>query len=60
MTVGAAKGQIVADGFKVGPVLPTDNDAWFVTGQAPAAGSKQPPGSSITITTQETKPGSCP
>jgi serine/threonine-protein kinase len=60
MTVGAAKTQIVADGFKVGPVLPTDNDAWFVTAQAPAAGSKQPPGSSITITTQDTKPATCP
>ena len=60
MTVGDAKAKIVADGFTVGPVLPTDNDAWFVTGQAPAAGSLAPPKSQITITTQETKPASCP
>jgi eukaryotic-like serine/threonine-protein kinase len=60
MTVGAAKSQIVADGFKVGPVLPQDNDAWFVNAQAPAAGSKQPPGTSITITTQDTLPAGCP
>jgi serine/threonine-protein kinase len=60
MTVGEAKAKIVEDGFTVGPVLPTDNDAWFVNGQAPAAGSKEPPGTSITITTQETKPGTCP
>ena len=59
MTVGAAKAQIVADGFTVGPVLPTDNDAWFVNGQAPAAGSKHPPGSPITITTQDTTPTGC-
>jgi serine/threonine-protein kinase len=58
--VGDAKAQIVADGFSVGPVLPTDNDAWFVNGQAPTAGTKAPPGSQITITTQETKPASCP
>jgi len=60
MTVGEAKTQIVADGFTVGPVLPTDNDAWFVNGQAPASGTKAPPKSQITITTQETKPASCP
>jgi beta-lactam-binding protein with PASTA domain len=60
MTVGDAKAKIVADGFTVGPVLPTDNDAWFVNGQAPSAGSLAPPKSQITITTQETKPGSCP
>jgi eukaryotic-like serine/threonine-protein kinase len=60
MTVGDAKAKIVADGFTVGPVLPTDNDAWFVNGQAPSAGSLAPPKSPITITTQETKPGSCP
>jgi eukaryotic-like serine/threonine-protein kinase len=59
MTVSAAKAQIVADGFTVGPVLPTDNDAWFVNGQAPAAGSKHPPGSPITITTQDTTPPGC-
>jgi hypothetical protein len=58
--VGAAKSQIVADGFKVGPVLPQDNDAWFVNAQAPAAGSKQLPGTSITITTQDTLPTTCP
>jgi len=60
LTVGDAKTQIVADGFTVGPVLPTDNDAWFVNGQSPAAGAKAPPKSQITITTQETKPASCP
>jgi beta-lactam-binding protein with PASTA domain len=60
MTVADAKTAIVADGFTVGPVLPTDNDAWFVTGQAPNAGTKAPPKSQITITTQETKPASCP
>jgi beta-lactam-binding protein with PASTA domain len=60
LTVGDAKTQIVADGFKVGPVLPQDNDAWFVNAQSPAAGSKQPPGTSITITTQDTKPATCP
>jgi len=60
MTVGDAKAKIVSDGFTVGPVLPTDNDAWFVNGQAPAAGTTAPPKSQITITTQETKPGSCP
>jgi eukaryotic-like serine/threonine-protein kinase len=59
MTVGDAKAKIVADGFTVGPVLPTDNDAWFVNGQAPIAGSLAPPKSQITITTQETKPASC-
>jgi hypothetical protein len=60
MTVADAKTQIVADGFTVGPVLPTDNDAWFVNGQAPAAGSTAPPKSEVTITTQETKPATCP
>jgi serine/threonine-protein kinase len=60
MTVGDAKTQIVADGFTVGPVLPTDNDAWFVNGQAPNSGTSAPPKSQITITTQETKPGTCP
>jgi eukaryotic-like serine/threonine-protein kinase len=60
MTVGDAKSKIVSDGFKVGPVLPTDNDAWFVNGQSPASGTTAPPKSEITITTQETKPASCP
>jgi len=60
LTVGEAKSQIVADGFKVGPVLPTDNDAWFVNGQAPASGTSARPKSEITITTVETKPASCP
>lgn len=60
MTVGDAKTKIVADGFTVGPVLPTDNNAWFVNGQAPTAGSVAPPKSQITITTQEAKPASCP
>jgi beta-lactam-binding protein with PASTA domain len=59
-TVADAKSKIVTDGFMVGPVLPTDNDLWFVTGQAPNAGTKAPPKSPITITTQETKPASCP
>jgi len=60
MTVADAKTRIVADGFTVGPVLPTDNDAWFVNAQSPTAGSKAAPKSPITITTQETKPGTCP
>jgi serine/threonine-protein kinase len=60
LTVGDAKTAIVADGFKVGPVLPTDDNGWFVNGQAPAAGTSAPPGSQITITTQEAKPVSCP
>jgi beta-lactam-binding protein with PASTA domain len=60
MTVADAKTQIAADGFAVGPVLPTDNDAWFVSGQAPSAGTSAPPGSQITITTQEGKPATCP
>jgi beta-lactam-binding protein with PASTA domain len=60
MTVADAKSKIVADGFTVGPVLPTNNDAWFVTGQAPDAGTSAPPKSKITITTQETKPVTCP
>jgi eukaryotic-like serine/threonine-protein kinase len=59
-TVADAKTKIVADGFTVGPVLPTDNDAWFVNGQAPNSGTSAPPKSQITITTQETKPGTCP
>jgi hypothetical protein len=59
LTVAAAKAKIVDDGFTVGPVLPTDNDAWFVSAQAPAAGSSAPPKSAITITTQETTPSGC-
>jgi len=60
MTVADAKAKIVADGFTVGPVLPTDDPAWFVNAQAPNSGTKAPPKSQITITTQETKPASCP
>jgi hypothetical protein len=59
MTVANAKSKIVADGFTVGPVLPTDNDAWFVNAQAPNSGTSAPPKSKITITTQETKPDTC-
>jgi hypothetical protein len=60
MTVADAKTQIVADGFTVGPVLPTDNDVWFVNAQSPTAGSNAAPKSPITITTQDAKPASCP
>ncbi|HEX5824438.1 MAG TPA: hypothetical protein VFY18_08285, partial [Candidatus Limnocylindrales bacterium] len=60
MNVGLAKEKIVDDGFSVGPVLPTDDDAWFVNAQAPKANTNQQPGTSITITTVETKPAACP
>jgi hypothetical protein len=60
MTVADAKTKIVADGVTVGPVLPTDDPAWFVNAQSPTAGTSAPPKSDITITTQETKPASCP
>jgi eukaryotic-like serine/threonine-protein kinase len=59
LTVGAAKQAIVNDGFTVGPVLPTDDNAWFVSAQAPAEGQTAPPGSAITITTQQATPAGC-
>jgi hypothetical protein len=59
MTVGAAKAKIVADGFSVGPVLPQDNDTWFVSAQNPPAGTSAAPGSAILLTDQETLPAGC-
>jgi eukaryotic-like serine/threonine-protein kinase len=59
MTVADAKAKIVQDGFTVGPVLPQDNDAWFVSAQNPPAGSKAAPGSQILLTDQDTTPSGC-
>ncbi len=59
-TVGDAKAQIATDGFTA-KVLPANApDAWFVNGQTPDAGTTQPPGSTVTISAQETKPTGCP
>ena len=60
MDVGSAKEQIASDGFNA-VVIPTSApDEWFVSGQTPDAGTTQPEGSAVTISAQETKPGSCP
>jgi serine/threonine-protein kinase len=60
MTVGDAKNQIAADGF-VAKVLPSSaGDDFFVTGQSPDAGSAAPPGSTVTISAEATKPADCP
>jgi len=60
-TVGAAKAQIAFDGFTVGATFPVNPaDAWFVADQNPSAGTMSPPGSAISFTAVELKPGTCP
>jgi hypothetical protein len=59
--VGAAKGQIAFDGFTVGAMFPVNPaDAWFVADQNPSTGTMSPPGSAISFTAVELKPGTCP
>jgi beta-lactam-binding protein with PASTA domain len=59
MTVGEAKAQIVSDGFTA-KVLPVDaTDSWWVNGQDPDPGTSRPPGSTVTVSSQES-PASCP
>jgi serine/threonine-protein kinase len=60
MDVGSAKEQIASDGFNAVVIPNAAPDGWFVSGQTPEAGTKQPEGSPVTISAQETKPGSCP
>jgi serine/threonine-protein kinase len=61
LTVGDAKSEIESDGFTVGGVIPADApDSWFVSGQAPDAGSERPEGFPVTVTATEAKPESCP
>jgi hypothetical protein len=55
-----AEAQIGTDGFTYGgTTTPGTTDAWFVNGQAPAAGTLRPPGSEVTVGAQEAEP-TCP
>ncbi len=60
LTIGEATTKIAADGFtpKVNPAGAPDTS--FVSLQLPEAGSMQPPGSTVTVAAQDTKPASCP
>jgi hypothetical protein len=58
--VGTAKAKIASDGFTAKVIPASAPDSWFVSGQDPNKDTSQPPGSTVTISAQETKPASCP
>jgi len=61
MTVADAKAAIEADGFTFGGnITAGGTDDWFVNGQTPAPDTKAPPDSSVSVSSAETKPASCP
>ena len=60
MTIGDAKTKIAVDGFTAKVLPAAAPDSAFVSGQAPDAGTNQAPGSTVTISAQDTKPGTCP
>ncbi len=65
LAVGVAKTTITGDGFAVGTISPeggtgTVTDAWFVTAQSPAPGTRQPANTPIDLTAAATKPITCP
>ena len=60
MTVADAKSQIASDGFSVKVLPAAAPDEWIVSGQSPDAETNEAPGSQVTISAQEVKPGDCP
>jgi hypothetical protein len=61
MTVADAQTAIENDGFTFGGNITAGGaDTWFVNGQTPSAGTSAPPNSSVSVSSVETKPASCP
>jgi hypothetical protein len=61
MTLGDAKGQITADKFTVGVVLPASApDSAYVDTQSPDSGATAPQGSAINLGVSDAKPPACP
>jgi serine/threonine-protein kinase len=60
LDVGTAKANIANDGFTAKVIPASAPDSWFVSGQDPNKDTSAPPGSTVTISAQETKPASCP
>jgi tRNA A-37 threonylcarbamoyl transferase component Bud32 len=60
LDVGTAKAKIASDGFTPKVIPASAPDTWFVSGQDPDKNTSQPPGSTVTISAQDTKPSGCP
>jgi eukaryotic-like serine/threonine-protein kinase len=56
----AADAKTAVEGAGLTFVDPNANPAWFVSAQTPTEGTKVPPGSSVSVSTVEAKPATCP
>jgi hypothetical protein len=55
-----AKSEIVNDGFTVGSISGTNDDAAMVVAQDPAPNAKRAPGTAIDLTAEEQPVATCP